>query len=63
MGEIRATGICHTDEFTLSGADPGGLFPAIPGHEDAGIVVEDRAILHYAPACRACPSCLSRKTK
>jgi Alcohol dehydrogenase GroES-like domain len=43
MGEISATVICHTDEFTLSGADPEGLFSAILGHEDAGIVVEDRA--------------------
>jgi S-(hydroxymethyl)glutathione dehydrogenase / alcohol dehydrogenase len=47
----------------LSGADPEGLFPAIFGHEDAGIVVEDRAIPLYTPECRACPSCLSRKTK
>ena len=71
--EIRATGICHTDEFTLSGADPEGLFPAIPGHEGAGVVVEvgagvtsvkpgDHVIPLYTPECRACPSCLSQKT-
>jgi len=71
--EIKATGICHTDEFTLSGADPEGLFPAILGHEGAGIVVEigpgvtsvkkgDHVIPLYTPECRACPSCLSRKT-
>jgi len=73
MVEIKATGICHTDEFTLSGADPEGLFPAILGHEGAGIVVEvgegvtsvkkgDHVIPLYTPECRACPSCLSQKT-
>src|SRR5512138_1928061 len=71
--EIKATGICHTDEFTLSGADPEGLFPAILGHEGAGIVVDvgpgvisvkkgDHIIPLYTPECRQCPSCLSRKT-
>jgi S-(hydroxymethyl)glutathione dehydrogenase/alcohol dehydrogenase len=71
--EIKATGICHTDEFTLSGADPEGLFPAILGHEGAGIVVDvgagvnsvkkgDHVIPLYIPECRECPSCLSRKT-
>ncbi|MFN3936351.1 MAG: S-(hydroxymethyl)glutathione dehydrogenase/class III alcohol dehydrogenase [Gemmobacter sp.] len=71
--EIRATGICHTDEFTLSGADPEGLFPSILGHEGAGVVVEvgegvtsvkpgDHVIPLYTPECRTCPSCLSRKT-
>ena len=71
--EIKATGICHTDEFTLSGADPEGLFPAILGHEGAGVVVEvgegvttvkpgDHVIPLYTPECRQCPSCLSRKT-
>src|SRR5918997_1323294 len=71
--EIKATGICHTDEFTRSGADPEGLFPAILGHEGAGIVVEvgpevrsvrpgDHVIPLYTPECRECPSCLSRKT-
>src|SRR6188768_2091829 len=71
--EIKATGICHTDEFTLSGAYPEGLFPAILGHEDAGIVVDtgagvstvkkgDHVIPLYTPECRGCPSCLSRKT-
>ena len=73
MVEIKATGICHTDEFTLSGADPEGMFPAILGHEGAGIVVEvgpgvksvkpgDHVIPLYTPECRECPSCLSRKT-
>ncbi len=73
MVEIKATGICHTDEFTLSGADPEGLFPAILGHEGAGVVVEvgpgvmsvkpgDHVIPLYTPECRECPSCLSRKT-
>ena len=73
MIEIKATGICHTDDFTLSGADPEGLFPAILGHEGAGIVVEtgagvtsvkkgDHVIPLYTPECRQCPSCLSRKT-
>jgi S-(hydroxymethyl)glutathione dehydrogenase/alcohol dehydrogenase len=71
--EIKATGICHTDDFTLSGADPEGLFPAILGHEGAGVVVEigpgvtsvktgDHVIPLYTPECRTCPSCLSRKT-
>jgi S-(hydroxymethyl)glutathione dehydrogenase/alcohol dehydrogenase len=71
--EIKATGICHTDEFTLSGADPEGLFPAILGHEGAGVVVEvgpgvtsvkpgDHVIPLYTPECRQCQSCLSRKT-
>ena len=71
--EIKATGICHTDEFTRSGADPEGLFPAILGHEGAGIVVDigpgvtsvkkgDHVIPLYTPECRTCPSCLSRKT-
>ena len=73
MVEIKATGICHTDEFTLSGADPEGLFPAILGHEGAGVVVDvgpgvksvkkgDHVIPLYTPECRECPSCLSRKT-
>ena len=71
--EIKATGVCHTDEFTLSGADPEGLFPAILGHEGSGVVVEvgpgvtslktgDHVIPLYTPECRQCPSCLSRKT-
>ena len=71
--QLAATGICHTDEFTLSGADPEGLFPAIFGHEGAGIVVDvgpgvtslakgDHVIPLYTPECRACKSCLSRKT-
>ena len=71
--EIKATGICHTDEFTLSGADPEGLFPAILGHEGAGVVIAvgpgvkslqvgDHVIPLYTPECRDCPSCLSRKT-
>ncbi len=71
--EIKATGICHTDEFTRSGADPEGLFPAILGHEGAGVVVEvgagvtsvavgDHVIPLYTPECRQCKSCLSRKT-
>src|ERR671919_1079479 len=73
MVEIKATGICHTDEFTLSGADPEGIFPAILGHEGAGVVVDvgrgvtslekgDHVIPLYTPECRQCPSCLSRKT-
>src|ERR1051326_7247663 len=71
--EIKATGICHTDEFTRSGADPEGLFPVIFGHEGAGIVREvgagvtslapgDHVIPLYTPECRGCKSCLSRKT-
>jgi S-(hydroxymethyl)glutathione dehydrogenase/alcohol dehydrogenase len=71
--EIKATGVCHTDAFTLSGADPEGLFPTILGHEGAGVVVEvgagvtslqagDHVIPLYTPECRQCPSCLSRKT-
>ncbi|HSR55820.1 MAG TPA: S-(hydroxymethyl)glutathione dehydrogenase/class III alcohol dehydrogenase [Alphaproteobacteria bacterium] len=71
--EIKATGICHTDEFTLSGADPEGLFPAILGHEGAGVVVEtgegvtsvspgDHVIPLYTPECRQCEYCLNPKT-
>lgn len=71
--EIKATGICHTDEFTRSGADPEGVFPAILGHEGAGIVVDvgpgvvslkkgDHVIPLYTPECRQCKSCLSQKT-
>ncbi|AMW30406.1 S-(hydroxymethyl)glutathione dehydrogenase/class III alcohol dehydrogenase [Arthrospira platensis] len=71
--EIKATGICHTDAYTLSGADPEGLFPAILGHEGAGIVVEvgpdvkslkpgDHVIPLYTPECRQCEYCLSMKT-
>lgn len=71
--EIKASGICHTDAYTLSGADPEGLFPAILGHEGAGIVVEvgegvksvkvgDHVIPLYTPECRQCKFCLSRKT-
>jgi S-(hydroxymethyl)glutathione dehydrogenase/alcohol dehydrogenase len=73
MVEIKASGVCHTDEFTRSGADPEGLFPAIFGHEGAGVVVElgagvttlgkgDHVIPLYTPECRQCKSCLSRKT-
>jgi S-(hydroxymethyl)glutathione dehydrogenase/alcohol dehydrogenase len=73
MVQIHATGICHTDEFTRSGADPEGLFPAILGHEGAGVVVEvgagvaslkkgDHVIPLYTPECRQCEYCLSRKT-
>src|ERR1700709_659535 len=71
--EIKATGVCHTDEFTLSGKDPEGLFPAVLGHEGAGIVVDagpgvrslkkgDHVIPLYTPECRECEYCLSRKT-
>jgi S-(hydroxymethyl)glutathione dehydrogenase / alcohol dehydrogenase len=71
--ELAATGVCHTDELTRSGADPEGLFPAILGHEGAGVVVDvgagviavkkgDHVIPLYTPECRACKSCLSRKT-
>jgi S-(hydroxymethyl)glutathione dehydrogenase / alcohol dehydrogenase len=71
--EIKATGICHTDQYTLSGADPEGLFPAILGHEGAGVVVDvgpgvtslrkdDHVIPLYTPECRQCKFCLSRKT-
>ena len=71
--EIKATGICHTDAFTLSGADPEGLFPSIMGHEGAGVVVEvgsgvsslqpgDHVIPLYTPECRQCKFCLSGKT-
>ncbi|MBC8793990.1 MAG: S-(hydroxymethyl)glutathione dehydrogenase, partial [Tagaea sp. CACIAM 22H2] len=71
--EVKATGICHTDKYTLSGADPEGLFPAILGHEGAGVVVEvgpgvkslkkdDHVIPLYTPECRQCEYCLSRKT-
>src|SRR6202022_1741266 len=71
--EIKASGVCHTDEFTRSGADPEGLFPAILGHEGAGIVVDvgpgvttlrkgDHVIPLYTPECRQCKSCTSHKT-
>ena len=71
--EIKATGVCHTDEFTRSGGDPEGVFPAILGHEGAGIVLEvgagvtslkpgDHVIPLYTPECRQCKSCLSRRT-
>jgi S-(hydroxymethyl)glutathione dehydrogenase / alcohol dehydrogenase len=71
--EIKATGVCHTDEFTRSGADPEGLFPAILGHEGAGVVVDvgagvtsvavgDHVIPLYIPECRLCKACLSGKT-
>src|SRR5947209_7454506 len=71
--EMKATGICHTDKYTLSGADPEGLFPCILGHEGAGVVVDagpgvrtlkkgDHVIPLYTPECRQCKSCLSRKT-
>ena len=73
MVEIKATGICHTDAYTLSGADPEGLFPAVMGHEGAGVVVEvgagvttvapgDHVIPLYTPECRQCKFCLSGKT-
>ena len=71
--EIKATGLCHTDKYTLSGADPEGVFPSILGHEGAGIVVEvgpgvtslkkgDHVIPLYTPECRQCKSCTSHKT-
>src|ERR1700674_5444839 len=71
--EIKASGVCHTDEFTRSGADPEGLFPAILGHEGAGIGVDvgpgvtslrkgDHVIPLYTPECRQCKSCISHKT-
>src|ERR1700754_848822 len=71
--EVKATGICHTDEFTRSGADPEGLFPTILGHEGAGIVVDvgpgvtsvkkgDHVIPLYTPECRQCEYCLNPKT-
>lgn len=71
--EVKATGICHTDKYTLSGADPEGLFPSILGHEGAGVVVEvgpgvkslqkgDHVIPLYTPECRECKSCTSHKT-
>jgi S-(hydroxymethyl)glutathione dehydrogenase/alcohol dehydrogenase len=71
--ELKATGICHTDAYTLSGKDPEGIFPSILGHEGAGVVVDigpgvtsvkkgDHVIPLYTPECRQCKSCLSRKT-
>ena len=71
--EIKATGLCHTDDFTLSGADPEGLFPSILGHEGEGVVVDvgpgvtsvkkgDHVIPLYTPECRECYSCRSGKT-
>ena len=71
--ELAATGVCHTDAYTLSGADPEGLFPSILGHEGAGVVVEvgagvasvkvgDHVIPLYTPECRECEYCLSGKT-
>ena len=71
--EIKATGVCHTDAFTLSGDDPEGIFPAILGHEGAGVIVEvgagvtsvkpgDHVIPLYTPECRQCEYCLSQKT-
>src|SRR4029453_3813749 len=71
--ETKATGICHTDEFTISGADPEGLFPAIMGDEGAGVVVDigpgvkslkkdDHVIPLYTPECRECEYCLNPKT-
>jgi S-(hydroxymethyl)glutathione dehydrogenase / alcohol dehydrogenase len=71
--EIKATGVCHTDAYTLSGADPEGLFPAVLGHEGAGVVREigrnvtslkpgDHVIPLYTPECRQCKTCLSRRS-
>ena len=71
--EIKATGVCHTDEFTRSGGDPEGLFPVILGHEGAGIVVDvgpgvtslkkgDHVIPLYTPECRQCKTCLSQRS-
>src|SRR5512135_3782125 len=71
--EIKATGVCHTDAYTLDGFDSEGIFPAILGHEGAGVVVEagagvtslrpgDHVIPLYIPECRQCPACLSGKT-
>src|SRR6202035_429074 len=71
--EVKATGLCHTDKYTLSGADPEGLFPAILGHEGAGVVVDvgsgvktvakgDHVIPLYTPECRECEYCTSQKT-
>jgi S-(hydroxymethyl)glutathione dehydrogenase/alcohol dehydrogenase len=71
--EIKATGVCHTDAYTLSGADPEGIFPSILGHEGAGVVVEtgpgvtsvktgDHVIPLYTPECRQCDYCLNPKT-
>ena len=73
MIEIKATGVCHTDAFTLSGKDPEGLFPTILGHEGAGVVVAvgagvtsvkpgDHVIPLYTPECRQCKFCLSERT-
>lgn len=70
--EIRATGVCHTDAFTLSGDDPEGIFPAVLGHEGAGVVMEvgknvtsvkpgDHVIPLYTPECRECNFCLIQK--
>ncbi|NDC60348.1 MAG: S-(hydroxymethyl)glutathione dehydrogenase, partial [Alphaproteobacteria bacterium] len=71
--EIKATGVCHTDSYTLDGLDSEGVFPTILGHEGAGVVVEigagvtsvaigDHVIPLYTPECRQCKSCLSRRT-
>ncbi len=71
--ELKATGICHTDSFTLTGADPEGIFPTILGHEGAGVVVDtgpgvttlkkgDHVIPLYTPECRECDYCLNPKT-
>src|SRR6476659_5226644 len=71
--ELKATGLCHTDKYTLSGMDSEGIFPSILGHEGAGVVVDvgpgvtsvqkgDHVIPLYTPECRQCKSCLSHKT-